>query len=332
MTAETVVYTTLIGDDEPIEELPADIIDYGFRLNRPGHLHFTLPVDHPKCRSSIIWPGVHEAVVTRNRQVVWRGPVLTARETERTVEFGCEGLLAYLRRWYVTDTLTYTDKDLAVIARALIDHHQGKAGGDFGIDTTGTETTRTATRTYFGYELKNVYDAVIELAEVDDGFDFEISPETRRFIAHYPQAGTRTPNLLWEDGILRFARDVDATGQASQILAVGEGEGDSMLRISRQSSSAVASYGLTQAIHTAKTVSLAATLLDHAAGQLTRFAEPSQTVTVTVGGDVACVLGDEGRLVYPSAYEAVSEYRRLVGLDVTWERGTEHTTLQLEPI
>jgi len=288
MTAETVVYTTLIGDDEPIEELPAEIISYGFRLNRPGHIRFALSVDHPKCRRDVIWPGTHEAVVVRNRQIVWRGPILTARETERTVEFGGEGLLAYLRRWHVTTTLDYTagtGEDLATIARALINHHQAKGGGDFGIVTTGSETTRDHQHIYYADEFKNVFDAIVELAERDNGFDFEIDAETRRFIVHYPRAGSRKPDLLWEDGIRDFTRDLDSQTQASQILAVGEGEGDSMLRADRQSSSAVSAYGLTQSVYTNKSVSRSDTLTEHADHQLQILGSPRQQVQVTVGPD-----------------------------------------------
>ncbi|MFA5636431.1 MAG: hypothetical protein WC977_11090 [Anaerovoracaceae bacterium] len=337
MTAETVVYTTLIGGDEPIEELPAEIISYGFRLNRPGHIRFALSVDHPKCRRDVIWPGTHEAVVVRNRQIVWRGPILAAREGERFVEFAGEGLLAYLKRWYVTSDLDYSaGVDIVTIARNLIDHHQDKAGGDFGIDTSGSETSRTHQHTYYADELKNVYEAVIELAERDNGFDFRIDPETRRFIPSYPRAGMRKPDLLWEDGIRGFTRDIDTNAQASQILAVGEGEGDSMLRTARQSSSAVAEFGLTQSVYTNKSVSRFDTLIQHADRQLQTLRSPRQQVQVTVGPDNPTVfsyrIGDEGRLVYDSPYDSVSEYRRLVGFDITWTEGIEQVTLYLEPI
>ena len=113
MASETILYTTLVADDEPIEELPAEIITYGYRLNRPGALSFNLALDHPKCRRSIVGPGRHEAVIERNKQVVWRGPVLTAREIDtkkqRLVAFGGEGLQAHTRRMFVTTDLEFEE-------------------------------------------------------------------------------------------------------------------------------------------------------------------------------------------------------------------------------
>lgn len=340
MTVETTLYTTLIGDDEPIEELPADIISYGYRLNRPGAIRFDLSLDHEFCNSDVVAPGVHEAVVVRNRAVVWRGPVLTAQETdtdtERKVSFGGEGLFAYMRRWFLTSTISVTNTDLAAIARSLIDHHQDKAGGDFGLDTSGSEATRNGDRTYYGWERKNIYDAICQLAEVDNGFDFHIDPETRRFVAHYPMQGGRKPDLVWADGIRSFGRSIDATVQASQVLGVGEGEGEDMLLRNRQGGGAVAQYGLTQAVFTNKDVKEPQTLIDQVVREQARSSQPAQTVAVTIGTDTynpfSFGLGVEGRLVYPSSYHPVNEFRRLVGFDVVWEQGDERAVLHLQEV
>lgn len=342
----TTLYTTLRGDDEPVEELPAEIISYGFRLNRPGSINFSLSLDHEKCRRDVIWPGVHEAVVDRGGQVVWRGPVLTASETDeednRTVEFGGEGLFAYTRRMFLTETIDHTAetgdgaKDLAVIARELIDHHQDKAAGDFGIDTSGSETTRLHEHVYYSWERKNIFEAIVQLAERDDGFDFTVDAESRRFVAHYPQQGTRFPDLIWEDGIRKFTRGVDATSQASQILGVGEGEGKKMLARNRQDSSAVSEYGLTQAVYTNKDVKQADTLDDHVRRELSLMRNPAQTVGVTIGtghfNPFAVPLGVEGKLKYESSYDPVNEFRRMVGFDVVWEEGDERSILYLEEL
>lgn len=344
MPTETVLYTTLRGDDEPIEELPAEIITYGYRLNRPGSIKFALSLDHEKCRRDVIWPGIHEAVVKRNKQVAWRGPVLTAREDEERgmVEFGGEGLFAHCRKMHVTSTIDHTDetgdgaKDLAVIARELIDHHQSKAGGDFGIDTSGSETTRPHEHVYYSWQQKNIYEAIIQLAERNDGFDFEVDHETRRFIAHYPRQGTRQPDLIWEDGIRKFTRDLDATTQASQVLGIGAGEREDTLLRSRQDSTAVAEYGLTQSVYTNKDVNRAQSLDDHVRRELSLMANPAETVGVTIGTDhfnpFSVQMGVEGRLKYDSKYDPVNEFRRLVGFDIVWEEGDERTVLFLQEL
>jgi hypothetical protein len=343
MAVETILYTTLRGDNEPVEELPAEIINFGYRLNRPGQLSFSLALDHPFCTRTVVGPGTHEAVVVRNRQIVWRGPVWTANETDsktdRKVEFGAEGLFSYTRKMHVTSTLDYTGgaaADLAVIGRALINHHQNKAGGNFGIDTSGSETTRQGERLYNSWERKNIYEALIQLAEVDDGFDFEVDPETRRYIAYYPQQGNRKPDLIWQDGIRGFTRTIDATSQASQVLGIGDGEGEDMLLRSLQDSGAVSEYGLANIRYTNKDVKFAATLDDHIRRELSLMKNPAQTVGITLGSQTlnpfSYSLGDEGRLIWDSPYDPVNEFRRRVGFDVIWQAGEEQTIEYLEEL
>lgn len=332
---ETTLYTTLRGSDEPIEELPAEIISYGFRLNRPGSINFALSLDHPKCRRDVIWPGIHEAVVERNKQVVWRGPVLTADETDeagnRMVSFGGEGLLAYPNRWYLTADRSFSNTEQFTIARTLIDEHPG----DFGIDTSGVNTSGvTRDRTYV--RGKNIGEAILELAEVRNGFDFQVNPATRLLQLFYPQQGARLPDLIIEDGIRSYSRSIDATSQASQIIGLGEGEGADQVFIARQDSSAVAEYGLTQAVYSDAEVSVQSTLDDHVRQQLAYLKNPTQDLQVTVGTDTfnpfSVQLGVELRVSYPSSYDPVREVRRLTSVDVRWEQGDERAVLGLSPI
>lgn len=339
MPVETVIYTTLRGDDEPVEEIPAELIRYTYRLNRPGSIQFALSLDHPFCTRSVIYPGVHEAVIVRNRQIVWRGPVLTANEVDdqdqRMVEFGGEGLLHYPNRWYLTQDRTFTQQDQFTIARALVNSHQNKAGGDFSIDTSGVDLSGVLRdRTYV--RGKNIGEALLELADVNDGFDFQIDAETRLLELFHPQQGARFPDLIIEDGIRQFSRSVDSTSQASQVVALGEGEGDSQVFATRQSSTAVAEYGLTQMVYDNQEVSIRSTLIGHADFNLAHHRNPVQDLRVTVGtgefNPFQFGVGVEGRVKYDSSYDEVNEVRRLVGFDVVWNQGDEQAVLALAPV
>ncbi len=335
----TRIYTTLIGDDEPIEELPADIISYGYRLNRAGAINFSLSLDHEKATITNCEPGVHEVVVERNKATVWRGPVLAVSEDDkgRSLSFNGEGLFHYPSRWFVNATITHTAIDLAVIARSLIDHHQDKAGGDFGIDTSGSETSRTADRTYEAYELKNVQEALIQLSEVDDGIDFVIDAETRRFIVSYPKTGIRLENIVYDErNIRQFSRNLNSQQQASQILGVGSGDADSTLTASDQSSSAVARFLLTQRVHSAVDVVEQTTLNDHIAEQLELWKDVPNALTLRVGTDdpdpFTAQCGDEIRIVWDSPYDPIDEFQRLVGIDIVWSAGKEEAILFTVPL
>jgi hypothetical protein len=338
--SDTIVYTQPRGGGAPVAEFPAEIIRYTYRQNRPGALQMSLALDHPKTVKTNVEEGVHEIVVRRNGANVWAGPVLTVDEddTSRVVDVGCEGLMAHFRRAHVTSTLTYSDTvdDQTAIAWALITHHQNKAGGDYGITDGTTASGRKRTREYPVEEHKNVFEALIQLSEVDDGFDFEFKPD-RSFVTYYPRQGTRRSDIVFDERNIRsFTRRKDATTQASSILAVGAGEGASMVRAATQSSTAVAKYGLTHMVVVDKDITVASTLNDKAQWALDEFADVPNlialTVNVTDPQPFSYGLGDEVRVKWPSPYDPIDEFQRVIGYDIIWTSGEEQAVLFVEPI
>lgn len=341
MTVETVVYTQPVGGGSPIEEFPAEIIRYTYRLNRPGSIDVTLPLGHPKTVRTNLDAGVHELVVRRNNQVVWAGPVLTVDEEDgrrsRKLTVRGEGLMAYLRRWHVTATLIYGATDQTTgIAWGLINHHQSKAGGNFGIVNGAVASGRNRDRTYWWWEAANIAEALIQLSEVDDGFDFDFRPD-RTFVTYYPRRGSIRSDVVFDERNIRsFSRSVDATEQASQVIGLGAGEGSGMLLHTAQSSAAVATHKLTQTVGSWKDVAVAQTLIDHTTSLLTRRASPPNLIAITVGTTdpplFSYAEGDVCQLRWPSPYDPVDEMQRLVGRDVVWSEGEEQAVLYLEPL
>ena len=335
---DTILYTQVRGGGERIEEFPADGVKYGFRHNRPGAIEFTLPLDHEKTVQGNIEEGVHEVGVERNGSVVWVGPVLTVDEDDQanSLRIGGEGLMAHLRRMHITTLRTFSAStdDQFDIARALIEHHQDKSGGNFGIDTTAVTTSgRKRDRTYLREAQKNVYDAIVELSEVDDGFDFEFNPATRGFDLFYPKRGRRRTDIVFDErNIRRFNRKRDATGQAGHIIGKGADE----LVVNAQDSGAVAKYGLTQRVIVHKDVSVQQTAIDHAADALRAYRNVPNLITLTVNTTDPQVFtyepGDEVKVKWSSKYDTVNEFQRLIGFDVTWTAAKEEAVLYLEPL
>lgn len=341
MVVETRLVTQPRGGGEYLEEFPAEVIRYSYRLNRPGSIEFTLPLDHAKTLRSNVEEGVHEAVVIRNEAVVWVGPILTIEEIDtpssRVLSIRGEGLMGYMRRWHITSTLTFSNTEQLDIARSLISHHQNKAGGDFAIDTGSEASGVLRDRVYHGFELKNVYDALIQLSEVNNGFDFQIDPATRHFVPYYPRRGIRDASIVFDERNIRdYSRRRDHTSQASQVYAVGAGEGDDMLVANRQSSTAVARYGLLQAITSHKDVTNASTLNAHAQRGLDLLGSVPNLLSLRVStndpGLFSYNEGDEVRVHWSSPYAEVNEFQRLIGRDVEWESGEESVVLYMEPI
>ncbi len=336
--AGTILFTQARGGGERIGEFPADKIKYGFRFNRPGAIGFTLPLGHPKTVRRDIEEGVHEVGIEREGTVVWVGPVLTVKEnySGKTLAIGGEGLMTYLRRMHITDTLTFTVgvDDQFDIARALIEHHQDKADGNFGIDTTATTTSgRKRDRTYEKEAQKNVHDAVVELSEVDDGFDFNFNPDTRGFDLSYPQRGKRRTDIVFDDrNIRQFTRQRDATGQGSEVL----GKFADGLITSVQDAAAVTKYGLTQRVIVQQDVSVTQTATDQVTDALNAYKDVPNLIALTVDTDEPQVFtyqpGDEVKVEWPSKYDPVNEFQRLIGFDVVWTAAKEQAVLYLEPL
>ena len=336
--ADTILFTQARGGGERIGEYPADKIKYGFRFNRPGAISFELPLGHPKTVRADIEEGVHEVGIEREGTVVWVGPILTVKEDYRgkTLACGGEGLMAYLRRMHITDTLTFTVgvDDQFDIARALIEHHQDKTDGNFGIDTTATTTSgRKRDRTYQVAAQKNVYDAVVELSEVDDGFDFNFNPDTRGFDLSYPKRGQRRTDIVFDDrNIRQFDRQRDATGQGSEVL----GKFGEDLITSAQDAAAVTKYGLTQRVVVQQDVSVTQTATDQVADALNAYKDVPNLIALTVDTGEPQVFtyvpGDEVKVEWPSKYDPVNEFQRLIGFDVVWTAAKEEAVLYLEPL
>ncbi len=335
---DTILYTQPRSGGERITEFPADEIKYGFRHNRPGAISFTLPLDHAKTTQANIEEGVHEVGVEREGTVAWVGPVLTVREDDdaNTLVIGGEGLMAYLRRMHITVGLTFSvsTDDQFDIARALIEHHQNKSDGNFGIDTTATTTSsRKRDRVYEKEAQKNVYDAIVELSEVDDGLDFNFNPDTREFDLFYPNRGKRRTDFIFDDrNIRQFSRQRDATGQGSEII----GKFADTLIVSTQDSVAVAKYGLTQRVIVHKDVTVSQEATDQVADALNAFKEVPNLISLTVGTTdpqlFTYELGDEVKVEWESKYDIVDEFQRLIGIDVVWTQAKEEAILYLEPL
>ncbi len=335
---DTILYTQARGGGEPIKEFPADGIRYGFRHNRPGAIAFSLPLDHSKTVQANIEEGVHEVVVKREGAVAFVGPVLTVMEDDSvsTLLVGGEGIMSYLRRMHITELLSFSAStdDQFDIARALIEHHQNKGGGNFGIDTTAVTTSgRKRDRTYKRAAQKNIYEAVIELSEVDDGFDFDFNPLNREFDLFYPKRGRRRSDIVFDKrNIRKFKRQRDATSQGSQLI----GKFTDELIVTAQDSGAVAKYGLTQRVIVHKDVDVVATATDLVVDASRVWRDVPNLIELTVNTTdpqlFTYELGDEVKVKWDSQYDTVNEFQRLIGFDVVWAAAKEEAVLYLEPL
>jgi len=343
-------------DGEQVAELvrATDVV-FTERLNQPGACSFRLPgIFLPDADGNLTVPlktvledGVHEIGVRRNGALVWLGPLTAVEESidedgRADIAVSAEGLASYLWRWKIDvagRVGPFTDTDQAIIAKALVDHHQAEGGGDYaGIDTSSVATTGvTRTRTeYDGFRDIDVGDAVAALAAVEGGFDWAVGVD-RVFRIYYPRRGTRRTEVTFSvENVLSLRRTRDASQQASRVLGFGDGSDESSVRLSRQDSAAVAKYGLTDASWKGSNIAGEDTLAAHVVEHLDRVKASPNVLSLTVRYGLnlpygSFGLGDEVRVIYSSVWEDIDEYRRVVGID-TRPFPDETSVIHLTPI
>ena len=101
----------------------------------------------------------------------------------------------------VNEDTSFSNIDQLVIAKTLIENAQAQPYGDIGVGYNSEGQTTSGIlvdRVYYGYELKNVFEAIQDLSRQQDGFDFHIDIEydpitglpAKYFNTYYPRSGT----------------------------------------------------------------------------------------------------------------------------------------------
>lgn len=192
-------------------------------LNAAGSLEFTLPIDDPFVTRDNFAVGAREFHVYRDEVLVWGGRLWRAEVTNVVaVRFGALGFFSSLNRREVDDDLLYNNVDQLDIAWNLIDFTQAKTDGDLGI--TREDATPSGVDRSVAYCLDTrdvIADAIGDLSEAEDGFDFDVGPD-KVWRTWSPLRGTDTgimldtrTNVMSMDGLA-----FDATDLSNEVTAI----------------------------------------------------------------------------------------------------------------
>lgn len=243
-----VVYTKPInanrhGERPLIFEVPYLDLKWSTRLNKPGSISFTVPLDHPDIHPANIAPRRHEVEIVENGEVVWEGVLLTAKEDARTITFSGEGLLSRLREGRMAlEFNTYLTKSEwrsqvltpGGVAWELISRWQGTAGAGkdnpyvaeilashnidvgwgFTVDWThyqrihlvgGPGPLFPAAPDWKPTDFLTIYDAVEQLARGTDEHAVPFDYEIRpgRVFVPYWKKGRDRPDIIFDDRCVR---------------------------------------------------------------------------------------------------------------------------------
>ena len=338
---------TLLGD------LPLTDVSYSEVLNGAGTFSGTLPLAVDAATSSTTRASV-AAILTASSQpgrtVVWMvrdgvvlgGAIVWSRKRRKgqPATLAGAGLWSFFRMQHLRSTLAFAGVDQLAIARSLIQTAQAVNGADIGVQL-GTETSGVLRdRTFNSWELKQVGEAVEQLAAVNGGFDFAVDV-TQGFgkvlTLSSPRRGrpAGTTAIVFADGknLLDYEVSEDATRAANVYSAVGDGDGAAtMISTATRTDQLDIGYPLLSEVGAFKDISVRATLDARAiSGVDARATVPTfwqLTVdpddldgglgTFTVGDDAIVEVPDDDN--FPRQLDGQPGYRavhRIVGFEVS---------------
>lgn len=199
------------------------------------------------------WQRLRTAVyIVRNDRIV-QGGLLTQEEAKiveeggDTITFGGRGWWWYYeKKRHVRTLLSFLDPAVEQfdVAEALIDHAHSFTGGNPGafaggegvlVDRNPQDTGRTRRQLYEPQDRMPIGRAVADLAQLHDGFDFELVSSGTEDEIHktlhlaYPRRGGRT-RWVWdtESNAVLLSYRGDGEEGANHATVLGQGEGISM--------------------------------------------------------------------------------------------------------
>ena len=247
---------------------------------------------------------------------------VTAREFE-----------SYFERRRITTSINFNAVDQLTIAQTLVNNAQAVTGGNIGVIVPTNTSGVTVSKTYYNYELKSVYSALLDLSRSTNGFDFNIKASydgsgnpIKTLYLNYPQSGTRysatNPNApmfeLPAGNIIDYTYPEDGAIAANTIYAMGAGSSDGkVIAVSTDTTKIAAGWPVLEDSVNYSDITDTTLLANLAAGQIAAVSYPPTTLQISVPPTASPVLGTYG--VGDDARVRVYDNARFPnGLDATY--------------
>jgi hypothetical protein len=213
-----------------LDRVPCQAWMFNYVLNAPGAFEADLQLNHPSVTETIFSVGAKEIRIYRGTVLTWGGYLwnLTASATDYKARIRGEGYFSRFRRRIIADDLVKKDRDSGDIAWDLIQYSQS-THGTFGITDGHVKTNVTIDHAYCATDLGEVGSAIEELSEMDDSFDFWITPSitnpnNKVFKTAAPRRGTIKAVTINQDNAISADYEIDATDLSNHIWGVGSGD------------------------------------------------------------------------------------------------------------
>ncbi|MFE2245247.1 hypothetical protein [Streptomyces lavendulae] len=322
--------------------LPVTGINYSETLNAEGSASVGIPLNCPEADPLSLVPGASGLAILRDGVPVWGGIIWTAAAdlAGGTLTLNAAGYHSHYKGRALHDGYSRRGDQAA-----LVKDWVNACNADNGIGTDVAQfanTGRERFRSWTEYELKNVAEAIQQLAEDDGGFNFRYVPYIKpngyigNRLLKSERGGIAIPSALVHGGNCDVTQvSYDGAAMATRAYAVGADNGNGTKLVGIKDNLDLASRMPTKyVVASFNDVKYTETLLNKAAAIISAGREPvaipSLTLYPGVFNPTSFVPGDSGAVQVDYGYVAllddfvVTERRTNVNVN-----GMETTTLAL---
>ena len=360
----TTTYRYLFADlltNEIVAEIPLTGVSFNQQLNTAGtfqgHILLSGINTYGYNIDAATLPARNAIYVDRNGELVWGGVIWqrTYNSDSQALSITAREFESYFEKRLITTTEAFTNTDQLEIVRTLVDNAQAELYGDIGV-ITGSETSGVLIdRTYYDYEFKQVWQAMKDLSDQDDGFDFNIKVEydnitnipKKTLVLGYPRTGhidtgvgdLDTNVFLFPAGnITAYEYPEDGSITTNSLYVTGAGSNEGKLLVNALANDSFTNgFPLLQTTISYSDITDVNVLTELATGRVLALSEPPPIIKIVVPAFIepeygSYAIGDDVRLMITDERfpEGLDQIYRIVGLNVEpGEDGPERVTITL---
>lgn len=321
---------TKLIDGTFVQKIPFYNLQFEVGFNGPSGIRWNSPLYHPQINSSTLEAGLHEVWVLRDGVVVAAGPIwdVSVSTDDKSLSCGAQTLEDYLDVRLIRD-VDFVTQDQVNIAWSYINTSQGYTNGWMNLysGTLGTGITRSIS--WKTYDNKYILEAIQDMAELDNGFDFWISPNNRQFNAVYPRPATdRGLHLSYPQHISSYALVTQGKYTRNRVVVQGP---DPAYAVGVNTTN-LAKYGLREYADSLKDAGTSNDLTDYTSHLTDIRSNVSAYPTLVLRGQTINIFdpnviqyGDKFKVTILDGYVTIDQQYRYKGAQVTVNKSGDET-------
>ena len=329
---------THLRDGTYVQRLPFYNLQYEVGFNKPYGCRFQVPLYHKAITADTLAVALHEIWVYRDDQLVKAGPLWDAvpSSSEKSISCSAMDILDYLDV-RLTHAQEFSAVDQTAIAWGLINYTQGLTDGDLNVNSGTLNTGISRSATWREYDNKYILEAISDLSEMTDGFDFNIDPDTRNFNAYYPRPQRdNSLELVYPQHIRKYA--VQYMGKYMRNSVGVQGQDPSYATAVDTTSRST--YGLREYGDSYRDAQLVTDLDNYASRIRDQRKDPKEYPTITLRADLIDIFdsniikyGDKIHVIIEDGYVNVNATLRYITAQVSVDKqGSESVVLYLQDL